>query len=564
MDTQRYIALAVFFVSGFLLWDSWQKFQHKELVRQAQTQSGSVNAVPSPGASIAPNADKSTAAPTPGQAPPASALPAGQGGSSGLPSGSRVRVQTDVLQAEIDTQGGDVRSLELLHHKAVDDISKPLSLLQDHGSPLYVVQSGLIGPGLPNHTTPFVAENTQYTLAPGADTVSVKLTADGGGAHVEKIYTFHRGSYVIDVAFNVQNGGSTTLQPYAYYQFLREGTPPPGDPRFISFYTGPAVYTEQDKLTKVSFPDIDKGKNNFPQNADNGWLGILQHYFVAAWIPKAGLKREFFLKKTTDKLYSTGVIVPVGSVPAGKSATIDVPFYAGPQEGERLRSVAPGLDKSIDFGWLHIIAVPLFSLLTMIEKLVGNWGLAIILLTVLIKLVFFPLSAASYKSMAKMRVVTPKLQRLREQYGDDRQKLHEAMMELYRTEKINPLGGCLPVVVQIPVFISLYWVLLAAVELRHAPFFGWIHDLSAQDPYYILPVIMGISMLVQTKLNPTPPDPVQAKVMMIMPFAFSIFFFFFPAGLVLYWVVNNVLSIAQQWQITRMIEGDAAKKRIRR
>ena len=327
----------------------------------------------------------------------------------------------------------------------------------------------------------------------------------------------------------------------------------------VSTFTGLAVYTDAEKYQKVTFDEVAKGSAKHASKADNGWMALVQHYFVAAWLPAAAQNREFFAKKIDNNLYTAGLILPVKEIAPGATGSISLPLYAGPQEQAKLKALAPGLDLVVDYGWLHIIAAPIFWLLQLIYDYVGNWGWAIVLLTVLIKAVFFPLSAASYKSMAKMRVVTPRLMALKEKFGDDRQKLNQEMMELYRKEKINPLGGCLPILVQIPVFIALYWVLLGGVEMRGAPWLGWIQDLSAQDPYYILPVIMVISMVIQTKLNPTPPDPIQAKVMMAMPFIFGVMFFWFPAGLVLYWVVNNVLSIAQQWQITRMIDSGAKK-----
>jgi YidC/Oxa1 family membrane protein insertase len=299
---------------------------------------------------------------------------------------------------------------------------------------------------------------------------------------------------------------------------------------------------------------MDKGKVKYPKNSKDGWAAIVRHYFVAAWVLEQGVSREYFTRPRENGLYAVGVIVPVPEIAPGSIGHIGSRLYAGPQNQERMAELAPGLELTVDYGWLTIIAAPLFWLLSAIYQWVGNWGVAIILLTVIIKLFFYPLSAASYKSMAKMRVLAPKLQKLKETYGDDRQRMQQAMMEMYKTEKINPLGGCLPIVVQIPVFIALYWVLLGSVELRNAPFILWIHDLSAKDPYYVLPILMGLSMIVQSWLSPTPPDPVQAKIMKIMPVVFSVFFFFFPAGLVLYWLVNNILSIAQQWQITRVIE----------
>jgi YidC/Oxa1 family membrane protein insertase len=321
-----------------------------------------------------------------------------------------------------------------------------------------------------------------------------------------------------------------------------------------------AVYTEREKFQKVSFSDIEKGKATHARTAADGWIALVQHYFLAAWLPPADVQREYYTGRVNG-LFRAGVIVPGVTVPPGAAATLTMPLYAGPQEQHRLAELAPGLDLAIDYGWLTIIAVPLFWLLSWLHQWVGNWGVAIILLTVIIKLIFYPLSEASYRSMARMRVVAPKLQRLKEQYADDRQRMQQAMMELYKTEKINPLGGCLPILVQIPVFIALYWVLLASVELRHAPFALWINDLSRPDPWFILPILMGATMVIQTRLNPVPPDPVQAKVMKIMPVAFSIFFFFFPAGLVLYWLVNNILSIAQQWYINRKLERAAASSR---
>ena len=319
-------------------------------------------------------------------------------------------------------------------------------------------------------------------------------------------------------------------------------------------YTGIAVYTDKEKFQKVAFTDVDKGKISYPKKGDDGWIALLQHYFLSAWLPANNTPREFYTRRLDNGLYAAGVIVSLGNIAPGASGALTVPLYAGPQEQDKLDKLAPGLDLTIDYGWLTVIAKPLFWFLQWLHHWVGNWGVAIIVLTIAIKAAFYPLSAASYRSMARMRILAPRMQKIKEQYGNDRQRLNQAMMDLYKTEKINPLGGCLPVVVQIPVFIALYWVLLASVELRHAPFMLWIEDLSTADPYFVLPVLMGATMIFQTSLNPEPPDPVQAKVMKIMPIAFSIMFFFFPAGLVLYWLVNNILSIAQQWQITHAME----------
>ena len=329
-------------------------------------------------------------------------------------------------------------------------------------------------------------------------------------------------------------------------------------------FTGPVVYTEKGKFEKVNFSDIDKRqKNNEPfysKKAVDGWVGMLQHYFVAAWLPKGNIAREFYAKKIDDKLYTAGVIVSAGTIAPGQTVSVDMPLYIGPQDVDTLGKLAPGLDLVVDYGIFTIIAAPIFKVLHFIHNWVGNWGVAIILLTVLIKLLFFPLQNKASRSMAQMKILGPKMQKLKEQFGDDRQKLQQATMELYKKEKINPLGGCLPILIQIPVFISLYWVLLASVELRHAPFALWITDLSAKDPFFVLPVIYAITMFVQMKLQPASPDPVQQKVMMAMPIIFSVMFLFFPAGLVLYWIVNNVLSITQQWYINRTMEAEAAAK----
>jgi YidC/Oxa1 family membrane protein insertase len=542
MNLQRIIPLVVFTLSSYMLWDAWQAHNRAPLATAAANAPAGNNSLPSATVS---NGNSTVPA-----LPQAAQTPAVEG----LKQGARVHVKTDVVDAEIDTNGADLRSLKLLHHFAANDGDKPIDLFEDRSDLIYVAQSGLLGNGLPNHTTLFSTDQTSVVLSDGQSAVDVSLKAVVPGvAEVTKTYHFARGSYLVTLTTTVHNLSAAEISPDAYFQFLRVTKAPPGDPRFVSTYTGPAVYTDATKFQKVSFEDIAKSKHNYPASAKDGWVAMLQHYFMAAWLPAAGTQREFFMRKVSDDLYTTGVIVPMGTIAPGASVALPVPLYAGPQEGDMLKSLAPGLDLTIDYGWLTIIATPLFYVLSWIQKGVGNWGVAIILLTVLIKAIFFPLSAASYKSMARMRLVQPKMARIKEQYGDDKQRMNQAMMELYKTEKINPLGGCLPMVVQIPVFIALYWVLLGSVELRHAPFVGWIHDLAAQDPYYVLPVLMTATMFLQQRMSPKPPDPVQAKIMMIMPLAFSVMFFFFPAGLVLYWVVNNVLSIAQQWQITRMI-----------
>ncbi|MBS0299073.1 MAG: membrane protein insertase YidC [Proteobacteria bacterium] len=564
METRKLILIIIFSTSLLFLWDAWQK----ELYPPAsQVMSG---------ASADSANQRHDPLPVPGDELTASA--SGTGAASEIegisPSitpnlftiGEKIHVKTDLVVAEIDTAGGDIRQLGLIAHPSREDISKPYELLLDKTARFQVAQSGLIGNGLPNHKTKYTVDSDNYELQPGQDKVTVRLLApEVDGVQVAKIYTFHRGSYVIDVEFEVVNHSDTAIIPFSYFQMLRDANDPTGASTMVHSYTGPAMYTDEEKFLKIKFSDLDKNKAEYPTNADNGWIAMLEHYFLTAWLPPQNTPREYFAKRLAPNQYTAGVIAPVGTIEPGQTKNITMPFYAGPQEQNKLAELAPGLDLTVDYGWLTILAKPLFWLLSFYHSWTDNWGAAIILLTLTVKLLFFPLSAAGYRSMAKMRVVTPKLQRIREQYASDRQRMHQAMMEFYKEEKINPMGGCLPILVQIPVFIALFWTLLAAVELRYAPLALWITDMSVPDPYYVLPVIMGISMWIQSKLSPTPTDPIQAKVMQIMPIAFSVFFFFFPAGLVLYSLCNNILSIAQQWQITRMYEikaeGDANKNK---
>jgi YidC/Oxa1 family membrane protein insertase len=539
MDMRRLFLFLIFSFSLVVLWSAW--------TRQNQP----VAPVAAPGVPVDPSIPAEPARPAQPAVVSSVTAPVEV---QKAQAGKKIVVTTDTLKVEINTVGGNIQHLDLLQHKDATDQSKPMTLLQQEGEHTYVAQSGLLGKGLPTHNAEFSAAGEEYHLVDGKDTLEIRLAAlDAGEAKVTKVYTFHRASNLIDVAYEIENLGKTAMLSSVYYQFIRDSVPVAGTSKFVPTFTGPAIYTEQEKFHKIEFSDIEKNKVKLPVNPDNGWIGMLQHYFVSAWLPAAKGPREFYTKQLDGKLFSAGVILPIASIEPGQTGRVSTALYAGPAQ-TKLDAIAPGLGLTVDYGWLTIFSTPLFWLMSHINDWVNNWGISIILLTVLIKLAFFPLSAASYRSMAKMRLVAPKLEQIKKQYGDDRERLNAAMMELYKTEKINPLGGCLPVLIQIPVFIALYWAILASVELRHAPFFGWIHDLSATDPYYILPLVMGISMLIQSKLNPLPPDPIQAKMMQIMPIAFSVVFFFFPAGLVLYSVVNNILSIAQQWYITRATE----------
>ena len=541
MDTKRLILFVIFSFSILMLWESWQK-KDLPIIPQVATTVKQEGGIPSAVVnSSAGNVNSSVPV---------------TDSTFKLDSAQRIHVATDLFQADIDTMGGDLRRLTLNKHRA-SDTQENFVLLDDAAKPmLYVAQTGLIGSptlALPTHKSLFTSAATSYTMAEGANATDVRLSWAGNGISVDKIYTFHRNSYVIDVTYRINNGSAAAITPSVYYQILHDNKSNQGS-KMMPTFTGGAYYTEADKYKKIKFGDMAKEK--LSKISNDGWVGLVQHYFAGAWIPKAGVVREYYTDKLSDDVFSIGAVTPLGSVSPGAKTELKAELFLGPQTHNDLVAAAPGLEYTVDYGWLTVIAKPIFWILTKIQAVVINWGVAIILLTLLIKLAFFPLSAASYKSMAKMRELAPRLQVLKEKFGDDRQKMQQAMMEMYKTEKINPMGGCLPILVQVPVFISLYWVLLGSIELRHAPFFGWIHDLSAIDPYYILPILMGATMIIQTKLNPKPTDPVQAKVMQIMPVVFSIFFFFFPAGLVLYWLVNNILSIAQQWYINKTIHAE--------
>jgi YidC/Oxa1 family membrane protein insertase len=535
MDTRRIVLFVIFSFSIMMLWDAWQ-------VKNA------------------PPVDKTVSTEVPASVASNTATPTVDDAQFKLDKGQRIHVTTDLFDAEIDTNGGDLRRLVLLKHLADGGSKKPLLLMSDAADPLlYVAQTGLKGEGLPTHRTVFTTSNTEYTMQNGEDTLAVRLsTTDKSGISVDKIYTFHRDNYAIDVNYEIKNNSASAISPSVYYQIIHDNKSNQGT-KLVPTFTGGAYYDEETKYKKIKFDEM--AKKPLDIKSKDGWVGLVQHYFVSAWIPENGLERKFYTTQLSDTDFSIGTISPVGTIAAGATANIPARLYAGPQKQSYLEATAPGLEYTVDYGWLTVIAKPLFWILSKIHGFVQNWGVAIILVTLLLKAAFFKLSASSYKSMAQMRELAPRLQSMKEKFGDDKQKMQQAMMEMYKTEKINPLGGCLPILVQIPVFIAFYWMLLGSVELRHAPFFGWIHDLSAKDPLYILPILMGATMIIQSYISPAPADPMQAKVMKIMPVVFSIFFFFFPAGLVLYWLVNNILSITQQWYINKSIHAAALAKK---
>lgn len=475
-----------------------------------------------------------------------------------------IHVKTDVLDIAIDPQGGDIAQLRLpLYPRRQDHPDVPFQLFDNGNERTYLAQSGLTGVDGPDARSAgrpvFSSDKKTYELAPGQDEVVVDLKFSENGVNYIKRFTLKRGLYDVKVTYLIDNESSKPWNGNLFAQLKRDASSDPSSSTATgtATYLGAALWTSAEPYKKVSMKDIDKGQ--LKETVQGGWVAWLQHYFVTAWIPQKDDNNVVQTRKDNQGNYIIGFTGPTLTVEPGKTAETSATLYAGPKSQGVLKELSPGLELTVDYGILWFIAQPIFWLLQHIHSLVGNWGWSIIFLTMLIKGIFFPLSAASYKSMARMRAVAPKLAALKEQFGDDRQKMSQAMMELYKKEKINPLGGCLPILVQMPVFLSLYWVLLESVEMRQAPFMLWITDLSIKDPFFILPIIMGATMFIQQRLNPTPPDPMQAKVMKLMPIIFTFFFLWFPAGLVLYWVVNNCLSIAQQWYITRKVEA-ATKK----
>ena len=542
MDNQRLVLFAILAALILMLWSAWEAEQ-----RPAPTPTSKSEAPAAPaGVPTVPATGAIPLAPV--------AVP------QFVESGERIVVTTDLLKVEIDTLGGDLRRLDLLKHPvSADQPTKPFRLLDDQGKEVFITQSGLIARDtqLPFHKTRYSAEAGRYELASGQDALTVRLNwSSPDGLRVAKIYTFHRNDYKVDLRYEVTNASRKAREVYLYNQFLRSHVDAGYGLTTLPTYTGGVIYTAEKKYEKIDFENMRS--KQLARDAEGGWVAMLQHYFLGAWLPNATDKLQFYSEAQPGNTYTIGykTLVPAQVAP-GEKANLSTSLYAGPKEHARLEKLSEGMTLTVDYGWLTVIAAPLFWLLAWLHKLVGNWGWAIVLLTVLIKLAFYPLSRASYRSMAHMRKMQPRMAALKERFGDDRQKLNQAMMELYKTEKINPLGGCLPILIQIPVFIALYWVLLESVELRQAPWVLWIKDLSVEDPYYILPVIMGASMLAQQWLNPQPLDPMQQKLMYALPVVFTGMFLFFPSGLVLYWVVQNLLSIAQQWQINRSIESPA-------
>ncbi|SFM29797.1 membrane protein insertase YidC [Variovorax sp. OV329] len=589
-DIRRTILWVIFGFSLVLLWDQWQVYNgrkptfmpsaqvaHEDAKKQPVAPAG--NDVPSAAASGSGSAG-AAASSVPAQ--PATAAPVAQ----------KVEVKTDVFRAVINSDGGTLSRLELSQY--LDQTSqhglvewfkrligqpvppaeeRPVTLMED-GSPAtrYVAQTGLLnpddkGPHFPTHLTPMRLKEGPLTLADGQDTLEVSFESEPqGGLKYVKTYVFKRGDYSIRVRHQVVNVSDQPQEAQLYLQLVRHGTVPGTTMFGTNTFTGPAFYTNEKKFHKVSFEDIAKKKAEVPPAADNGWVAMVQHYFASAWLLNVpgseDLKREFRVADLGNNLFSAAMVVNLPKLAPGATKVLESNLFAGPEEEKKLEALAPGLDLVKDYGIFAIISKPLYWLLNKLHGILGNWGWSIVALVVLLKAAFYWLNAKAYGSMAKMKAINPKIMEMRERLKDKPQEMQQEMMRIYREEKVNPMGGCFPIVIQIPVFIALYWVLLSSVEMRHAPWILWIHDLSAPDPWFILPVIMTATSLVQTWLNPTPPDPMQARLMWIMPLAFSVMFIFFPAGLVLYWITNNALSILQQWFINKRLGvlGEPKKK----
>lgn len=549
MDNLRivlYIALALV---GAMIYGDWQQDYGKQPSLEVAAEAVDVpveeaSSIDQPVATAAPSSAASTPAPA---------------ADTGI---RTVRVKTDVLDVVLETRGGNLVRSNLIQYPVEYGSEQTIRLQSQSQADYFDVISGLLSrqdSAAPDHLSQFRVDADSFELAAGAETLEVPLVWEANGVKITKTYTFSRSDYLIKLRYTVENQADSEWKGYQYRRLRRvEGED--GSSMFINTYTGGVIYNQEDKYEKISYEDMEE--EQFSRTFNNGWAAMIQHYFLTALIPDETEKNRYYSKveKFNDaNLYVLGLTSPEKTAAAGETVEFETQLYIGPKIQDRLEAVAEGLELTVDYGMLTIISKPLFWVLDKIHDYVGNWGWAIIIVTIMIKLIFYPLSEASYRSMAKMRKVTPEMQKIRERYADDRQRQSQELMKLYQKEKINPLGGCLPMLIQIPVFIALYWALLESVELRQAPFILWIKDLSVNDPHFILPLIMGATMYIQQKLNPTPPDPMQAKVFMMMPIVFTFFFMMFPAGLVLYWVTNNTLSILQQWVINRRIEAGADK-----
>jgi YidC/Oxa1 family membrane protein insertase len=572
-DIRRTVLWVIFGFSMVLLWDQWQIFNgHKATFFP----SPAPQAVSQPSAQSA-SAPAGVPAAVTGAQPAAANTVLAAGNIPVLDTVAQkreiVQITTDVLKVDLDTEGGNVVRVEFLKHADVNRVGQNVVLLDNSAERIYMAQTGLIssvpGVNLPTHKTMMVARPGARVMKGNDKTLSVVFeSAPQNGVQLVKTYTFKAGDYAIDVKHDIVNTSNQDVTAQLYYQLVRDGNKPAGESSFYSTFTGPAIYTEAKKYQKVEFADIKKKKVDIETQSSTGYVAMVQHYFASAWVLPDGVLRNISMDavdigaRLPDCCYRATLIAPLEAIAPGKTKSMSATLFAGPQEEHDLEAIYPGLELVKDYGWLTILAKPLYWLLNKLNNLLNNWGWSIVALVFLLKAGFYWLNAHAYKSMAKMKAINPKIMDMRERLKDNPQQMQVEMMKIYREEKVNPLGGCLPIAIQIPVFIALYWVLLSTVEMRNAPWVMWVHDLAAPDtslgvwfgvPVGILPIFMTLTTVLQTALNPAPPDPMQAKLMWIMPLAFSVMFFFFPSGLVLYWITNNVLSIAQQWIInTRM------------
>ncbi len=556
-DIRRTILWVVFGFSMVLLWDQWQIYNgHKATFFPAPPVKADAPASATTAGSA--SVPGSSAVPTTGSTATPQSVPGVASNDASKSARELIEVETDVLKLRLDTEGGTVLRAELLKHADAHHAGQSVVLLDESRERVYLAQSGLIpsagAPALPTHKTPMTLVTQERRLADGAKEFKLRFeSATVNGVKLAKTYVLRRGAYDITVEHEVINQGATAVTPQLYVQLVRDGNKPEGESSFYSTFTGPAVYTNAKKYQKIEFSDIEKNKVEMEKQSQDGYVAMVQHYFASAWWLPNNLQRDLFARKIDNNLYAVGMIAPLPTLEAGKSQTLAAHLFVGPQEEHNLEALYPGLELVKDYGWLTILAKPLFWLLDQLHDQLHNWGWSIVALVFLLKIAFYWLNAQAYRSMGKMKAINPRIMEMRERLKDNPQQMQAEMMRIYREEKVNPMGGCLPIAIQIPVFIALYWVLLSTVEMRNAPWIGWVHDLAAPDPYFILPVLMTLSTMLQTWLNPTPPDPIQAKMMWIMPLAFSVMFFFFPAGLVLYWLTNNILSIAQQWVINKQL-----------
>jgi YidC/Oxa1 family membrane protein insertase len=557
-DIRRTLLWMVFTMSLVFLWDAWNKHTGQPSWFSPTPPRAAASAPPS-GASVPATTAQTgipAAAAVPGAAPAAAAAVATPTATPAT--GDVTVITTDLVKATFDSVGASLVRLELLQQADAEDRQRKVVLFDRSAERVYKAQSGLItaqpGVTLPNHWTAMKRVAGPDVLASGSNDLVVRFESAGeGGVKLAKSYTFSRGSYQIGVKHELTNNGASAVTPQLYLGLERDGNPARGESKWYFTFTGPAVFTDAKKYEKIDFKDIEKSKTSHATSATDGWVAMVQHYFASAWLVPAGTPREFRTQKVSDNLYAVQMVLPLGELAPGAGKTHEATLFAGPQEEHKLEAMAPGLELVKDYGWFTVLAKPLFWVLDQLHKLLGNWGWSIVALVLLLKIAFYWLNASAYRSMGKMKALAPRITDLRERFKDKPQLMQQEMMRIYREEKVNPLGGCLPIAAQMPFFIALYWVLLSSVEMRNAPWIAWIHDLSAPDPFFVLPLLMTLSSLFQVWLNPAPADPMQAKMMWMMPLIFGVMFFFFPAGLVLYWLTNNILSIAQQWWINRQL-----------